>query len=255
MKALISIIFFIWTVISATYAVNSPLIHCGLPDTDTMHDSLEGLTSEVRSDPASSEKYSRLAYAYCNRNMIPEAIWAYSKALLLNPANSDAANNLQVLNQRVLSDQETVPDSFFVDNWKNISAWWHPYWWFLLSAIFLVTTPALLLWFMLSSSPGLRKILFIIIMVFASGSLLATSQYVSIVIRAKSGADGIVIKSNIALFANPEVGSQQMQIIRPGSRVKRIKEQDQWIFIQTPAGHQGFVRRSDVSWLDSPLPR
>ena len=61
----------------------------------------------------SNNLYYNLGNAYFRQNMIGQAIWAYNKALKINPRNSDVIHNLEIVNARI-KDRIILPDEFFL---------------------------------------------------------------------------------------------------------------------------------------------
>ena len=61
----------------------------------------------------SSNLYYNLGNAYFRQNQIGQSIWAYHKALKMDPRNLDLTHNLEIVNARI-KDRIILPDEFFL---------------------------------------------------------------------------------------------------------------------------------------------
>ena len=59
---------------------------------------------------------------YYKINDVANAILFYERSILINPADEDVRNNLQMVRNSLIDDIDQVPESFFISKLNSISA-------------------------------------------------------------------------------------------------------------------------------------
>ncbi len=189
----------------------------------------------------SSELYFNLANSYYKLNKIAPAIYNYEKALLIDPANDDARNNL-VFAQKMMIDefQEVQPAGFgeIVKSFTSIMDYDTWAWIAVFSAF------AFLLCFCgyYFSATTLMKRIFFIAMTFAAVIILLT--VVSAVLekqRQKSDRPAIIFDGIVAVKGEPKQNASDAAVIHEGTKVHVLESLENWNHVRLPDGSDGWI--------------
>lgn len=194
----------------------------------------------------SDDLHYNLANTFFKTNQIANAILHYEKAVKINPANEDAAYNLELANQKTIDKVEAIPDLFIyrwwrsiynllsVDNWAKLTVF-----------LFFIALLAFAL-FLMSKSIFLKKLGFytvVVALLLACGSwFLAAHQYNSL--SAEKSA--IIMSSTVNIVSAPSEGSSQLFVLHEGTKV-RIKDRTEgWLEIALPNGNEGWIKSDQL---------
>ena len=103
----------------------------------------------------SSNLYYNLGNAYFRQNQIGQSVWAYKKALRMDPRNKDLINNLSIVNARI-KDRVILPDEFyFVKIYGKLKSRFILKEWLYIGGVIVLLTAV---FFLVSPDPKLRVI-------------------------------------------------------------------------------------------------
>ena len=85
-------------------------------------ESLENYNEIIDSGYQSAEIFYNMGNCYYKINDIANAILFYERSILINPADEDARNNLQIVRNSLIDDIDQVPESFFISKLNSVSA-------------------------------------------------------------------------------------------------------------------------------------
>ena len=193
----------------------------------------------------SDNLYYNLGNAYFRQNMIGQAIWAYNKALKINPRNSDVIHNLEIVNARI-KDRIILPDEFFlVKAYMNFKFRYTLNEWLIIGSI---TIFFAVIMFLLS-----RLYIFnnAILERFLLGlSILAMIEHGIILDRFFDESDnkiGIIIDNEVDAYSGPFYGDNTILFkVNEGTKVRTNQSQNNWIEIILLDGNRAWIPKEKI---------
>ncbi|WP_299712324.1 tetratricopeptide repeat protein [uncultured Tenacibaculum sp.] len=203
----------------------------------------------ITSKKVSSELYHNLANCYYKLNEVGPSIFYYEKALLIDPLNEDAKNNLVFAKRLALDRIEELPKSVLqkfnsnyiskisYNNWAKITVFLS----FLAAFLFIS--------YYFSSSPT-RKRLFFTTSVLST-LLLVISLAISYHQYNKSAntIEAIIFSSEVSVKNEPTKNGDEVFVIHEGAKVRVLDEVDDWQKIRLADGKIGWLKSNDIKIL------
>jgi tetratricopeptide (TPR) repeat protein len=193
---------------------------------------------------AAPELYFNLGNAYYRLGKIAPAILAYERALRLAPNDPDTKHNLELASLRTTDRIEPLPDLFFIQ------------WLRAISAVLPIQTTVLLFiacWILLfgslgafylfsgASFPGLRWIALAMGLLLIPVAILLTSQYLD----WRSRDSAIVTASVVTAKTSPDSLSVDAFVIHEGLKVGLSDAVGDWVRITLADGKVGWIRANE----------
>lgn len=195
---------------------------------------------------ASSELYFNLGNSYYKLNKVAPTIYYYEKALVLNPGNTDAINNLKFAQKRTIDEIKVVPKVGFNKLLRDFTAIYHYNTWAWISIVFSVLFLCFFVGYYFSEL-ALKKRIFFFGM-FALTSLLIVS--VSAAIFEKNYFDNekpaIVFAEMTDVKSEPQKMATTTVTLHEGTKVFVEESVDNWIKIQLTDGSEGWIEKSAI---------
>jgi tetratricopeptide (TPR) repeat protein len=193
---------------------------------------------------ATSELYFNLGNAYYRLGKIAPAILSYERALRLAPNDADTKHNLELANFKTVDRIEPLPDLFFIQWLRSISAVLP----IQTTALFFVACWILLfgslaMVYLLSgdSIPGLRWIALIAGVLLIPVAVLLTSQYLD----WRSRDTAIVTAAVVTAKTSPDSQSVDAFVIHEGLKVMLSDALGDWVRITLADGKVGWIRTNE----------
>ena len=188
----------------------------------------------------SNNLYYNLGNAYFRQNMIGQAIWAYNKALKINPRNSDVINNLEIVNARI-KDRIILPDEFFlVKSYMNFKSSYNLNEWLIIGSITIFFSVILFLLSKLYIFDNVildRLILGLIILAMIEHGIILDRFF-----DESDNKIGIIIDNEVDTYSGPFYGDNTILFkVNEGTKVKINQSQNNWIEIILLDGNRGWV--------------
>lgn len=199
-----------------------------------------------KNDSISSTLYYNLGNCYYKLNEVANTIYNYEKALLINPLNSDAANNLIIAKKLTIDRIESLPQTllqkinhqFLKKLSFNQWAW--------LSVIFSVLGAILFLLFYFSSISNKKRIYFVSsilsFLLLATSLTIAYNQYQLV----KNKKIAIVFSTKSSVKNAPTENSDEIFELHEGTKVQVLDKVDSWKKIQLADGKVGWIDGNDI---------
>ena len=212
-------------------------------------EALEGYKKLVEQDTVSSELYHNIANCYYKLNQVAPAIYNYEKALLLNPANEDAKNNLVFAKRLTIDRIEQLPETFLQRLNKSILQQLHYDTWAILAIVFAFVAVALFLLFYFSFSSGIKRLFFVssilsVILLITTLSF-AYHQYG----KAKNTIPAIVFADEVSVKSEPTSDADEAFTLHEGTKVLVLDEVGNWKKIKLADGKIGWLKRENIQLL------
>ena len=199
----------------------------------------------------STELYLNLGNTHYKLNQVGPAIYYYEKALKLDPANNDAANNLVFAKRLALDNIATVPKTIFQRFHENYLQQLTYNAWAGLAVLFSFLTALLFLLFYFAYTPrkkriyftagGLSCILFIFIL------FITNNQYT----RFQNNKEAIIFAEKTAIRDAPTLNAEAIFTLHEGTKVIVLDAVDNWKKIQLADGKQGWIIADEIKLLNS----
>jgi len=198
----------------------------------------------VAAESRSSDLYYNLGNTYYRLNEWGKAVWAYERALEIDPSHVNTHYNLDFVNQ--LTKAELMEEDSGVGRWlkANLFGISINFWpWF--SLISSVLFAASIYFFFTTKRQKIKNIslsasisTFFLLMGGIVLAALNTSQL-------KDDSKGIIIINTSNVFAEPSENSNTIFPLKEGAKVQILRSNSEWVEIDFK-GHSGWVAREEI---------
>jgi tetratricopeptide (TPR) repeat protein len=210
---------------------------------------IEKYEAILKNGETSSNLYYNLANAHYKLNHIAPSIYNYEKALLLNPANTDAENNLVFANSMKLDAIEDLPKSSLSKIMNGIisNLSFNGWAWLAVIASFVLVAFFLAYYFTRSI---LQKRIFFSGFILGIVVMLAsvTFAYLQYDIQQKKQF-AIVFAEESDILSEPNPSSSNAFTLHEGTKIKVLDAFNGFYKIELADGRQGWVKESEVEKL------
>lgn len=200
----------------------------------------------------SAERYYNLGNSYYRAGLAGMAIVSYERALRLDPANRDIADNLEFVNSRT-TDRIEPQVSFVGGAVDSFASNMHPdaWAWIGLTA-FVLALAGMCVWFF-ASGIGVRKVGF-----FGAGILLVVCVLANILAwrgaRKASAADEAVVVSPSVILSTtprqPKDRSEEALLLHEGTKVTILDSistgKEKWYDVKVDGSHRAWISAEAV---------
>ena len=174
------------------------------------------------------------------------AILYFERALKLDPAYADAANNLEIVRQLTLDKIDAVPDFILVTWFRNLRQSLSADTWAWITLALLAIVGLLMTVFRNADSSAVRKLSFIVACVFI---VLTVFTFVFSLLqrRAVTRTDSaIVTKPVCPVKSSPSDGGNTVFVLHEGTKVRLLDSVGDWTKLEIPDGRQGWASTSTI---------
>lgn len=203
----------------------------------------------ARKDSISSELYFNLGNSYYKLNNVANSIYNYEKALLLDPLNKDAANNLAFAKRMTIDNIEELPKTFLqkleVSYLQKLS---HNQW-ATLAVIFAFLAAILFLLFYFSNISNKKRIYFLSSIICFL--LLITTVFITYQQHQKaiSTKYAIIFSPKVTVNNAPISSADEIFELHEGTKVKVLDAVDSWKKIKLADGKIGWLKTENIKML------
>ena len=200
-------------------------------------------------DSVSSTLYYNIANSYYKLNSVANTIYYYEKALILDPLNADASNNLKFARRMTIDTIEELPKTFLrklevhyiqklsYNQWSSLSVF----------VSFLAATLFLLFYF---SSISNRKRIYFLTSILSFFLLAITvsisyNQYK----RATSTQTAIIFAPKVSVNNAPTLNSDEVFVLHEGTKITILDAVDNWKKIILANGKIGWILSENLKEL------
>jgi len=189
----------------------------------------------------SSELYYNLGNCYYKLNKVAPSIYNYEKALLLDPLNKDAENNLIFAKRLTIDTIEELPKSLFQKIDESFVKKLSYNEWSWVSIVFSVLGVLLFLLFYFSYTSSKKRLFFVTSMF--SFLLLITSSVFAIKEYAfqQNTVNAIIFAQEIEIKNAPTPNSEDIFTLHEGTKVAVLDTVDNWKKIRIADGKIGWI--------------
>lgn len=194
----------------------------------------------------SSELYYNIGNCYYKLNKVAYSIYNYEKALLINPLNEDAENNLVFARRSTIDNIEELPKSVFQKLDETFVKKFSYNEWAMVSVVLSILACGLFLLFYFSYSSGKKRLFFVTsilsFLLLITTSVFAFKEYS----YAKTNIDAIVFALKTEVKNAPTLNSESVFTLHEGTKVKILDTVDNWKKIKIADGKIGWIVASEL---------
>ena len=197
----------------------------------------------------SSGLYYNLGNCYYKLNHVAETIYNYEKALLINPLNEDANNNLIFAKRLTIDTIEALPKSViqkFDESYiKKLS--YND--WAILAVIFSALGALLFLFFYFSYTPSKKRFYFVSSIICFLFLIISVSFSYKEYNDEQTNSYGIIFAEKTEIKNAPTLNSDAIFTLHEGTKVKVLDAVDNWKKIKLDDGKIGWIDAEDLKVL------
>jgi len=192
----------------------------------------------------SADLYYNIGNTYFKLGDNAHAILYFERALKLDPAHADAANNLAILRQTTLDKIDDVPDFILVSWFRNVRQSLSADAWAWITLGLLAIVGLLLTFFRNGGSPAWRKVSFILACVFFV-LMVFTFVFSLQQRRAITRQDGAIVTAPVcSVKSSPADGGKTVFVLHEGTKVRLLDNVGDFAKIEIADGRQGWASTS-----------
>jgi tetratricopeptide (TPR) repeat protein len=200
----------------------------------------------IKTGNISADVYYNLGNAYFKNGNAPRAILNYERAKKLNPEDEDINFNLKIASLKVMDKMDVIPEVFYKRWIRAIAMSFPSNTWttlFIILVWFLFGAAA---FYMTGQTSALKKISFVLIMVFA---FLSVSSFVFAKKRyaiSRQEKQSIIITPSVYIKSSPDEKGNDLFILHEGTKVDVLDELNGWDKIRIANGTIGWMKSTDL---------
>lgn len=203
--------------------------------------------SIIDSGYSSAVLYYNLGNAYYKSHNITMALVNYERAHILDPADSEILNNLEVAREFVVDRIEVLPEFFLRRAWISFVKTFDADTWAIMSAgMFFLALGSFLAYFF-SRRPALRRLAFwtaAVIMFASMFTLWFSTQQDKHTTRHNQA---IILTPSVSIKSSPdENSSTDLFLLHEGTKVTVSDELGDWREVVLSDGNRGWLKESDL---------
>lgn len=197
----------------------------------------------------SSEVYYNLGNCHYKLNEVAPAIYNYEKALLIDPFNVDARNNLVFAKKLTIDNIKELPKSIFQKIDESYLKKLSYNEWAVATIAFVFLGSSLFLLYYFSYTPSLKRLFFVT-------SMLSFLLFIfSLIVTVKehsynlSNVEAIIFAEEIAIKNAPTTNSDDIFTLHEGTKVMVLDAVDRWNKIKIADGKIGWIQTDQIKLL------
>ena len=198
----------------------------------------------------SSELYYNLGNCYYKLNKVAPSIYNYEKALLIDPLNEDARNNLVFARRLTIDNIEELPKSVFQKIDESLVKKLSYNQWAITSVIFSILGCSLFLLFYFSYTPSKKRFFFVTSVLSFLLLILSTTFTIKEHSYIKTNVEAIIFVEETEIKNAPTFNSENVFTLHEGTKVKVLDTVDNWKKIKIADGKIGWIISSELKLLN-----
>ena len=202
--------------------------------------------SVINAGETSAELYYNMGNAHYKLGDIAQCILFYERALQLSPNDADIAYNLELVQQHVVDEIETVDEFFLKRLIRSISVSNSSDVWAKTSIISFCIALAFLLVFFMVRISIIKKISFSLSIVVFLFSMLSLSFSNKNKKDITSHDSAIVISPTVTVKSSPNENGTQIFVLHEGTKVQITDRLGEWVEIMLSDGNKGWMMTNTI---------
>jgi tetratricopeptide (TPR) repeat protein len=202
-----------------------------------------------RSKKESSELYFNLGNCYYKLNKVAPTIYNFEKAILLNPENEQAKNNLELAQKMRFDDIKEIPKIGFAKIFQTITSKFHYDTWAWISIGLGVLVLLLFIGFYFIEKSILKRILFSLMLVVFFVMLLSILAAYFEKNQIQKENPAIIFAEETTLKIQPKSESKSLKTLHEGTKVFIETSKNNFKKVQLTDGTNGWIESETLKTL------
>ncbi len=190
--------------------------------------------------------YYNLGNAYYKNGEVAKSILNYERALLLDPDDEDALQNLEIAGLSTVDRFEVMPQPLIRSAYQSIFKSFSPSNWSYTAFVFLLVSLIFTALYFFSDSKKLGFTMAIIGFVLFGFTLSMAFQHKSYLQKNKAA---IVMKASSYAKSGPSKQAEDVFILHEGTKVTVIEAFEKWEKVRLPDGKIGWLPKADLGMV------
>ena len=197
----------------------------------------------------SSELYYNLGNCHYKLNQVAPTIYNYEKALIINPLNEDAANNLVFARRLTIDNIEELPKTIFDKIDASFVKKLSYNQWAIVCVVFSFFGSLLFLGFYFADSSTRKRVFFISSLISFFFLIVSIALTVKEYDESTSKIEAIIYAQEISVKNAPTDNSEDVFTLHEGTKVSVLDSVDDWNKIKIADGKIGWMPQSELKIL------
>jgi tetratricopeptide (TPR) repeat protein len=197
--------------------------------------------SVLASKKESSDLYFNLGNCYYKLNQVAPAVYHYEKALVLNPNNKEAANNLKFAQKLLIDEIKETPKVGFAKMLRNFTANYSYNTWAWISVVFASLFLLLFLGYYFLQNTVYKRVFFsgmfvalVLILISISAAFFEKNHY-------SNERPAVIFAASTALKKESKSTAKQLLMLHEGTKVYVLEKSANWKKVQLTDGQLGWI--------------
>ena len=191
-----------------------------------------------------------LGNCYYKLNQVAPTIYNYEKALLLNPLNEDAQNNLVFARRLTIDNIEALPKTLFDKLDESVVKKLTYNQWAVACVVFSFAGSLLFLGFYFGEKPSRKRLFFITSMVSFALLFFCLLLTIKEFDESSSKVEAIIFAKEILIKNAPTNNSEEVFTLHEGTKVTVLDAVDNWKKIKIADGKIGWILSENLRLLE-----
>jgi len=200
-------------------------------------------------DSVSSTLFFNLANSHYKLNNVANTIYYYEKALILNPLNTDAFNNLEFAKRMTIDNIEELPKTFLQRLEINYIQKFSYNQWAKFAVGFSVLFAILFLLFFFANASNKKRVYFLISVISLFFLIVTTSISYNQYNKAQNKKHGIIFAPKVLVKNAPTINSDEVFTLHEGTKITILDAVDNWYKIVLADGKIGWISSENLKEL------
>jgi tetratricopeptide (TPR) repeat protein len=197
----------------------------------------------------SSELYYNIGNCYYKLNKVAYSIYNYEKALLIDPLNEDAENNLIFARRLTIDNIEALPKTLLQKIEGAVVKKLSYDQWAITSVVLSILGCGLFLLFYFSYSSGKKRFFFVTSMLCFLLLIVTSVFTIKEYSYMQNNVDAIIFALETDVKNAPTLNSEDVFTLHEGTKVKVLDTVDNWKKIKIADGKIGWIVASELKIL------
>ena len=192
--------------------------------------------------------YYNLGNAYYRNGMIGQSIWAYNRAIFLNPRLENVKYNLEIVSSKI-KDRVVLPEEFLlVQVYIKLKSFIAYHEWLMVGSLLMLLIVCFVVFFKLFifNYSVIKKIKFI----FISITFLVHLIIIDVFLENNEKQFGIIVFDNVNAYSGPFYGDNTILFkVNEGTKAQISQEQENWFEIVILNGDKAWIPKEKIRIL------
>ena len=192
--------------------------------------------------------YYNLGNAYYRNGMIGQSIWAYNRAIFLNPRLENLKYNLEIVSSKI-KDRVVLPEEFIlVQVYIKLKSFIAYHEWLMVGSLLMLLIVCFFIFFKLFifNYSVIKKIKFIFILI----TILVHLIIIDVFLENNEKQFGIIVFDNVNAYSGPFYGDNTILYkVNEGTKAQISQEQENWFEIVILNGDKAWIPKEKIRIL------